>query len=401
MTTSITVAAVLLDTHWKKDGTNFYRIRLTKGRKHKYIKTNILVRKEMIRGGRLADAQTRYKVESIVRRAEAAIASLDTFAVDAMNLDDVAEYVTNYNTDGFSLEFFAFGRDLVADRKRSVKALYNSALNCLAAFMGTDRMDISRITSSMMRSWEEWLRKKYGNGARAVSSYTSCIAYIHGQARSRFNDEERGRIPIKNPFHYYKPPRQKKAEHRVLPDGVLQQMIDLRAGLSGRERLGVDVFLISYALMGMNAPDLYSCAAPEKGGLLRYYRTKTRERRDDHAEMLVRMEPELKGLFSEYRGDGGYAFDFHGRYAEARFFGDNVNRGLQKFCERIGIRRVSLYWARHTWASAAFRFGVEKGIINDCLCHVDKDMKVTDIYIKKDWKRLWEANRKVLSANRW
>ena len=33
-------------------------------------------------------------------------------------------------------------------------------------------MDISEISSSLMREWEEWLRNTYGNNARAVSAYT-------------------------------------------------------------------------------------------------------------------------------------------------------------------------------------------------------------------------------------
>jgi hypothetical protein len=62
---------------------------------------------------------------------------------------------------------------------------------------------------------------------------------------------------------------------------------------------------------------------------------------------------------------------------------------------------VTLYGARHSWASIAYKTGVEKGLINDGLCHVDKSMKVTDIYINKDWSVLWKANAKVLKQFKW
>ena len=62
---------------------------------------------------------------------------------------------------------------------------------------------------------------------------------------------------------------------------------------------------------------------------------------------------------------------------------------------------VTFYSARHTWATVAYRIGIEKGIINDCLCHVDQAMKVTDIYIEKDWERLWAANSKVMDCLDW
>jgi hypothetical protein len=62
---------------------------------------------------------------------------------------------------------------------------------------------------------------------------------------------------------------------------------------------------------------------------------------------------------------------------------------------------VTLYSARHTWATTAYEVGVGKEIINDGLCHVDRDMKVTDIYIKKDWSVIWRANEKVLARFNW
>lgn len=68
----------------------------------------------------------------------------------------------------------------------------------------------------------------------------------------------------------------------------------------------------------------------------------------------------------------------------------------------MGIEEyLTFYSARHTWATLAYSAGVDKSIINDCLCHIDESMRVTDIYIAKDWERLWKANEKVLDLFDW
>ena len=182
-------------------------------------------------------------------------------------------------------------------------------------------------------------------------------------------------------------------------------MIDIRHELKGREKLGVDVFLISFALMGMNAPDLYTCQFKGED-ILHYYRTKTRARRDDKAEMFVVIEKAVEPVLKEYFSKtGDTAFDFKNRYLTYILLGENVNEGLKKYSDRIGRttkeERITLYWARHSWATIAYACGVDKGVINDGLCHVDREMKVTDIYIKKNWKVIWDGNAKVMQQFKW
>ena len=166
------------------------------------------------------------------------------------------------------------------------------------------------------------------------------------------------------------------------------------------------LLLISFALMGMNAPDLYTCKLRGED-VLHYYRTKTRTRRDDKAEMFVTIDKKVESLIKEYFAPEGSetAFDFCNRYKNYILFGENVNECLKKYSDRIGRTdkndRITLYWARHSWATIAYSCGVDKGVINDGLCHVDRDMKITDIYIKKNWKIIWDGNAKVMKKFKW
>ena len=400
-----TIGTVVRDDGWKKNGTNILRLRLTFKRQSRYIKTNILLRKNQLdRNGQIKETSVRLKADSLVKQMEDKISGIDSFALQGMDVDDIVRYLQTEDAtpESFKLDFFKFAETVIGAKTGQSRKTYTSALNSFRSFCKKEAMDISCVTSSLMRSWESWLVEKHGEGARAVSAYTACIAFIHGQARLKYNDEESGINRIRNPFQFYKPPRQRISRHRNIDGALIQKMIDMRASLSGRERLGVDVFLISFSLMGMNSPDLFTCTAPAQD-IIHYYRTKTRSRRDDKAEMYVRIDPLVKDIIKEYSPKKSkLAFDFSERYSTYSVFGANVNKGLRQFCDRIGYEgKVTLYSARHSWASMAYKAGVERGIINDGLCHVDKGMKVTDIYINKDWSILWKANNTVLKEFRW
>jgi site-specific recombinase XerD len=402
---SVTVSYTVPNNTWKNDGTNLVRLRFTFKRQGRFVKTNLIVHRKDMVGQRIKNSDIRRKAEELIERMEKAISHLDCFALQSMTIDQVVQFVVE-DDEGFKLDFFEFADKIIAEKKGQPAKSYRTAVNAFRSYIGNDTLDISEISSPLMRDWERFLVAKYGEGARAVSAYPACIAFIHGQARLRYNREEDGILRIKNPFQFYKPPRQKTGRHRALEIEDIQNMIDIRGGLKGREKLGVDVFLISFVLVGMNAPDLYTCNLRGED-VLHYYRTKTRTRRDDKAEMFVTIDKKVESLIKEYFAPEGSetAFDFCNRYKNYVLFGENVNEGLKKYSDRIGRTdkndRITLYWARHSWATIAYACGVDKGVINDGLCHVDRDMKVTDIYIKKNWKIIWDGNAKVIKKFKW
>ena len=58
---------------------------------------------------------------------------------------------------------------------------------------------------------------------------------------------------------------------------------------------------------------------------------------------------------------------------------------------------ISTYYARHSWATIARNnCGVSKDDVHLALNHIDNDLKVTDLYIEKDWSMIDNANRKVI-----
>jgi integrase len=74
-----------------------------------------------------------------------------------------------------------------------------------------------------------------------------------------------------------------------------------------------------------------------------------------------------------------------------------VNKELKSIGEKVGVPGLNFYSARHSWATLAVNTArVDKYTVHAALNHADTTMRVTDIYIKKDYSLIDEANEKVL-----
>ena len=390
--------------HKKADGTYTIRIRVTANRKSKYISTNISVSDiQLTRTGNIKDRAVLDNLDALVARMRAASADIDPFVVSRMTVDEIARYIENNQEGTFRLEFFGFAQKVIESKAtKNTRNYYRNAVVAFAEFTGRKSMDISEITSSLMRNFEAWLVAKYGKGARATGAYPESIGHIHGQARLMYNNEETGEIKIRNPFAYFHATRTRQPAHRNVSRETIQAFIDRRDKLTLKtDIMSADLFLLSFALMGMNAADLYACPAPQDGILI-YNRAKTASRRDDNAEMHVMIDPRIQKLFEKWADpEKRHALRLY-KKIRPNVLNLELSIGLRRACKLMGIEeRLTFYSARHTWATLAYSAGVDKSIINDCLCHVDESMRVTDIYIAKDWERLWKANEKVLDLFDW
>lgn len=404
MGASITFKPVVYEQYRRQDGTYPVRIRMTANRKSRFISTTIAVTSgQLTRGMKIKDRAILDQLDRLMSEMRRSVAALDPFTISAMSPDDILTYMKD-NNNGFRLDFFDFAESVInSKRTANTQWHYRTPVNALRKFVGKDRLDIAELSSSLMRAFEQHLRGILGDKARAISAYTSAIAYIHAQARAKYNNEETGDIKIRNPFAYYRTPREPQAAHRNISREAVQKLIDGLPALTDPSAIfAVSHFLMSLALMGMNAADMYTCAAPSKDRIITYKRQKTRDRRSDEAEMRVRIDERTEALYERLKDKTGRrAFAIYQHYSY-RTIGAIISRGLRTAADILEIDEpMTFYSARHTWATLAYSAGVEKAVINDCLCHIDSKMKVTDIYIAKDWKVMWRANEKVLDLFDW
>ena len=133
-------------------------------------------------------------------------------------------------------------------------------------------------------------------------------------------------------------------------------------------------------------------------GAITYNRTKTKARRADGAKMRVDIPPFILPLVEKYRDyTGKRIFNFHQYYANEKGFNKALNRGLKEIGSILGVEDLEYYAARHSWATIAVnKVGIDKYTVHAALNHLDDSMKVTDIYIERDFVNENKANAKVV-----
>lgn len=421
-----TFKTLILPHHKKEDGTYNVKIRVTHNRKVKYIKTPHYVSSEEVsRRKRNGKEEIKLKNQALVDLMEETILGYRKRLlsvggdVDGWSIERLVEFLKN-DTSRFSLDFIAYGRKYadtaIRKGKESSGKLYHNSLNSLVRFLGRDKLDIMEITTKFLLSFENYLKnepkRQMTHGKLVVSkkfkkdrSVLMCMQHmriIYESAKNEFNDEDNGIINIPySPFSRYKMPKVQPSEHRVLMIEQVQKIIDHPyTGKGTMEDMAKDVFVLSFALMGINSADLYEVESYE-GDILAYNRKKTRDKRNDRARMEVRIEPEIKGLFRKYRGKGR-VFCFHERYKSDKAFNRAVNAGLDKIGKAIGVPSLTFYYARHTMASiCANVLGVDIARVDEMLNHSDPKLALARVYIEKDFKPLWEANRRLIDLFDW
>ncbi len=90
-------------------------------------------------------------------------------------------------------------------------------------------------------------------------------------------------------------------------------------------------------------------------------------------------------------------YTIHRERTDIATFNKAINTGLKEVGKKIGLPGLQFYAARHSWATIARNdLEISKDIINDALNHIDKNMAITDVYIKKDFSAINKANKSVL-----
>lgn len=426
-----TFKALIIPSKKREDGTYNVKIRLTHNRKVKYIKTPYYVSStDIVKRKKNGKEEIRIKNQAIIDKTDEIILEYKKMivplgmSVSNWDVNRLSAYLTD-NPDTFTLDFVKYGIDygnrLIAQGKESTGKSYHIAMNSLKRFLGRDTLDISEITVGLLKSYEDYLRtepvykgSRKGNAVptdsrkkgRALSLYISKIKTIHEAAKKEFNDEERGIINIPySPFNRYKIPTVELTEHRVLTIEQVQAIIDFpyrtkkSRGLS-EVNTAKDLFVLSFALMGINTADVYDEETQIIGDILAYNRKKTRTRRKDKALMKVRIEPEIKPLLQKYMKDGKLIFNKH--YSNSVNMNKIINQGLKKIGKELGIESLTYYHARHTMASiCANKLGVDIARVDEMLNHSDPRMELARVYIEKDFTPLWDANRKLIDLFDW
>ena len=394
----------------KQDGTYNIKIRVTQNQKKRYLATPWYVTKDdLTRSLKLKNQKYVDLAEDLIRTYRNRCDLLGT-RIKSMTVDEVVAFIEKPK------EVERWDLDIVEYTRQHIRRLqetghegnaqtYKVAINSLVKFLGRDKVSISEVTVKMLKSWVAWiLDQKTCKAGFAPHNYISRLRAIHNMAKKEFNDEDAGIIRIPNsPFSHIDIPKEPVPEKRALTIEQMRKILDLPYKSSpypntNRYNFALDMFILSFALVGMNLVDLYYCENCNDGRIT-YERTKTKNRRADRARISIKIQPEIQALVDKYRDPTGKrVFKFYRMYASMSTLHKAVGYGLKKIAETAGLDELEFYAARHTWATIAQNdAGVDKWTVHTALNHVDESTRITDTYIRKSWDPIDKANRKVLN----
>ena len=393
-----TFKALIKKGNQRADKTWNVVIRFTHNGNVRYIPTTMFIEKsDLTSGFKIKNQQVLDRCEDLIRVYRQRINELNLEFND-MGINAIVDYITHKKDDNDNISFTDFAEAWMS-KHTEIKGIknYRTSLNSLCTFFNRSHIMMSEITVENMESFERSLESK----PRAKSLYPNCIVRIFNAARDHYNDEDNDIIRIRHSLRKFKPAQQNIAKKRALDIDTIRKIFaipydDIKVkGMSSRHDLALDCFRLSFCLMGMNSIDLYN-AMDIKDDVITYQRTKTKDRRRDNAEIEIKVDPFIKPLLEKYRGKKR-VFNFYERFSSGTDLNRAINLGLKEVGKEAEINNLQFYAARHSFATIAVNdVGISKYIVNDMLNHSDSSLKITELYVIKDFKAINEANSQLI-----
>ncbi|MEQ3233377.1 MULTISPECIES: site-specific integrase [Bacteroides] len=403
----------------KSDGTYNVKLRFTLDRKFKRLSTSLFATsKDLTKSLKLKEGTPiKREVDNLVRTYQGICAKLQ-LEVNACTLDDVFDYLKSERERTRSIDFIQFCKEWLETTSIKGRKNYQSALNSFMNYLGKEHLKTDEVTSQLLNGFKAYLNlkreelviqlQKQGKripSNRTVSLYLGSIRHLFNEAKKKYNDYDKNIILIPNsPFEHVEVPRQEATRKRAIPVDIIKKVWnlpykDMKKGYKAtcRYNLAKDCFILSFCLMGMNSADLYNATEME-GNTIIYNRTKTKDRRLDKAQMKVDIPKLILPLIEKYKDmTGKRLFNFYQYYVDEKGFNKAINYGLKEIGALLEVDDLEYYAARHSWATIALnKVGIDKYTVHAALNHVDDAMKVTDIYIERDFVMENKANAKVM-----
>lgn len=415
----LTIKAEIKKSELKVDGTYNVKIRFTLDRKIKRLSTNLFITsKDLTKSLKFKeDTSIKRAIDRLVLyyREQCFKLQLDQ---NHYSLDEIIEFLNGEQEKQQTIDFIKFSREWIASTTIKGAPNYTTAINALVRFVGKEELDINLITLDFLESFKTFLNKereirtkrlmqqgKRIPSNRSLSLYLISIKKLFNEAKKKYNKKEKNLILIPNsPFMELEIPKQEATRKRAISADIIKKLWnlpykDMKKGYKStcHYNLAKDCFILSFCLMGINSADLYNATEME-GNTIVYNRTKTKDRRLDKAQMKVDIPKLVLPLVEKYKDKTGKRlFNFYQYYADEKGFNKSINYGLKEIGTILEIDDLEYYAARHSWATIALnKVGIDKYIVHAALNHIDDAMKVTDIYIERDFVNENKANAKVV-----
>ena len=306
--------------------------------------------------------------------------------------DDIIDEFNRY-ADEYSL--FNFMESLIARLKQNGKIrtseTYRSTLNSFKKFREDEDIMLDCITSETMEAYEAW-HKNRGVAPNTISFYTRILRAVYNRATE--DDIIENRNPCRHVYTGVD-----KTVKRALPLAVIKKIKALDLSLTPSLDFARDMFLMSFYLRGMSFIDMAFLKKTDlKNGYVTYRRRKTGQ------QLIIEWTKEMQLTLDKYpENKSEYLLPIirnAGTNERCTYHnvGYNINHNLKRIAGMVGVTiPLTLYVARHSWASAAKAKGIPLSVISEGMGHDSE--ATTQIYLASlDTSVVDRANSLILKS---
>lgn len=288
--------------------------------------------------------------------------------------EDVVDEFVRYSHEYSLFNFMQSMIVMLKQRNQTRTAeTYKAALNSIKKYLNDEDIMLDSISSETMLAYEAHLKSK-GNTPNTISFYMRILRAVYNHAVE--NDIIENRNPFRKVFT-----GAEKTIKRALPIQTIRKIKNMDLSLSPKTEFARDMFLLSFYLRGMSFIDMaYLKKSDLALGHVTYRRRKTGQR------LIIEWTKEMQIILDKYpENPTKYLLPIITKSAInqqrlARNVGESINHHLKKVAERAGVViPLTMYCARHSWASAAKAKGIPLSVISEGMGHDSET--TTQIYL--------------------
>lgn len=313
------------------------------------------------------------RINRDVKRLQSIINQLENKRVK-YSVDDI---ITTSQKQANEQSLFNFMQGVIAQLqqmgKQRTSETYRATLRSFMSFREDKDILLEEIDPDTMLMYEAYLRNR-GLTKNTTSFYMRILRAVYNRA------VEKDLTANRNPFkHVYT--GIDKTIKRAIPLKAIKQIKNLDLSLQPSLDFARDMFLFSFYTRGMSFIDMaYLKKKDLSNGILTYRRRKTGQ------QLFIRWEKCMQEIVDKYDTDYcspyllpilKYPYDNRSQYKNVLF---RTNKYLKEVAKMAGISvPLTLYVARHSWASIAKSKNIPISVISEGMGH-DSEM-TTQIYL--------------------
>lgn len=329
--------------------------------------------------------RTEWEMKQIINTLNAEYSNFGT--VSLQNLSHVLHKIREKQ----SLTQFTFraAENLRKSSRFRTAETYISSLKKFLSYVNARDVMLYEITRELIGDYENYLRSE-GLSQNTSAFYVKTLRAIYNKAMGENGISETN--PFKNAYTGVA-----ETKKRAISCFLLHKLKNLDLEDKPHLKFARDLFFLSFYMRGISFIDLaYLKKTDLKNGYITYSRQKTGQK------ITIKCEKEMRDIFTYYPTKTPFLLpiidtrmnDYRKSYLNCE---KKVNRNIKKIGKMMKLSfPLTLYVARHSWATIAHDKGIPITLISEGLGHNNE--KTTRIYISLcSNKAIDTANRKLIS----